>query len=226
MNYINSTNVTEQNINNVVLPFDEHSSTERDIVNIDNNYLNEPYIFTKKPPRKQNPWSDPGEGNINSLEENKGCKMRYSNGQNVFGKVCGDINYKNSDWVRGNVFSNKYPYKLHHKTKIIPQVKIIRNNPVIKKDSPYWPEPKTYKNIKMYDHKSYPDPRNTNRDESGKPLFRYPYNPTNPINLNNGKTIEGFDIKNIKNNDCDMCCRYLIATVLILVSFRILFKKF
>jgi hypothetical protein len=207
------------NLTNVVSPFDIHYSKNKDILNIENNniYLNEPQIFTKQAPRKQNTWLSRNRGT-------KGCKVMYSNGQNVFGKVCGDANHSNSDWVRGNVFSNKYPYKLHHKTKFLPKTKVIKNNPIIKKDSPFWPEPTTYKNINMYDHKSYPDLRNASRNEHGKPVFVYPYNPLNSSTfLHNTEGFSGNDLEMdlVKN----VYYKYLIATVLIIVSLRILLKS-
>lgn len=228
-NTISSNNVLENNIKHITLPFDTNGSIHQrqvinvyggssissgsDIVKDADEYINEPTDFTITPPRKQNPWSGPGGGTVDSWRDT-GCHMRYSNNQNALGMVCGDINYKNDEWVRGNMFSNKYPYKLYHKIKKVPTTKIIRNNPVIKKNSPYWPEPNTYTNINMYDYKSYPDLRNESRDTDGKPLFRYPYNPLN----NNTESIE---IEGFSNSRSGGDCQAIKYLVLFLTIFGI-----
>jgi len=216
-NAISSNNVYENNIKHVVLPFDNDDISEREVVNSE-RYINERSDFTIAPPRNQNIWSDPG-GGIDDSFKDKGCSIRYSNNQNALSLVCGEDMTNNDDWVRGNVFSNKFPYKLHHKVRRVPTVKIIRNNPIIKKNSPYWPEPMTYKNINMYDYKTYPDLRNESRDTDGKPMFRYPYN---PINLDNSdlNTIETFSI-GVENEDI---IKYIIA-LLVLFGICYIIKK-
>ena len=190
--HISTTNLREDNGRFNVLPFDENRNTNREFINVvSKKYINEPKTFTM---------DKSGSNELGNEIEPSGCSIRYSTNQNALGIVCngGTIN-SGDDWVRGNIFANKYPYKLHHKTEIIPETKINRKTPVIKKNSPYWPEPMTYNNINMYDYKTYPDLRNESRDTDGKPLFRFPYS----------TSIEGFDLNNITNayngNDNDGC---------------------
>lgn len=165
---LSTTNLNEVNNRYNVSPFDTNRDKNREFVNIiSKKYINEPKTFTV---------DKSGSNELGNEIEKNGCSIRYSTNQNALGMACngGSIN-KGDNWVRGNIFSNKYPYNLHHKTEIIPETKIVRKTPVIKKKSPYWPEPMTYKNIGMYDYKTYPDLRNESRDIDGKPMYRFPH---------------------------------------------------
>lgn len=172
----------------VPLGNDPEYNMHQQVVPMTINY-SEPKIFTKPPPREQNV---PYPGYLEKQEFPIGCVGKYSKNSMSFGTVC--YNQDNQDsFVRGNIFANKFPYKLHHKTVEIPMSVVTRTNPVFGKFDPRIKSMLT-ENKDMYDYKTYPQwsDRDSPINNDRLRLYRYPYNPLSTTSTTSTNTTETF----------------------------------
>ncbi len=160
-------NLTIDNPNYVVLPNDDNH-----MMPVSSTQIVMPKQFTKPPPHTQNTWYDRNLVDRGGDIIERKCSWKYSQNSNTTGIVC-EGQDDNDNWVRGNVFANKFPYKLHHKALVVPETKVILNNKAIVNNDQRV-HSMLEENRTMYDYKTYPQQNERDISEREK-LYRYPY---------------------------------------------------
>ena len=154
------------------------------------------------------------------LEERKrGLSLGYSPDQKVFGII--QDGSENANWVRGNEFGVDYNQRRFDgtgKTKEIDVGALLKNNPMMVADSPFYPKP----DQAMKDNKwNLTYPYFKQYSDRGQPVFNQGSLQSPTVFFGGDKIIEGFS-----GSTGSTCLRNSIFIVLILVIVLFVNKKF
>jgi len=151
------------------------------------------------------------------------CYMVNNKDQGVVGLVCNDAgSSNNSNFVRGNEFSNDYvwlnQYEDENKIKDYTveqpvQTPLEMSNPTLIY------EPTNFYPTNLHSQRTNPSfrsyPQFKNYDANGLPIYTYPNKVLNPVSGKN--VIEGFENNMTESEKCNLII-FLVAAVLIIIA--------